>query len=650
MTTSVTHPLLRHWLVALLLFAPLVDGGATYVPATVVRLVALALAIAWLWQAASADGAWRHVTPVDLPIALFLILAALSTVVSPDRYTSLQGFLSLAAGALVFAVAAEVARGAAGRRWIVGTVMVTGIAQAILILAHHAGSAGRPPGTYFNPNYVAMALAMAGALLLALRPATRVGVAGLCAAMAVVGGALLATGSRGGVLAAAAGWSAVGWRRWRWKAAVVAAMSSVLVLLVPNPFSARLRDLSADDPLAYTRLQVWRSAIDRAIDHPFGVGLNLFGQSSQQYAFPIEAEVARYGRRAESAHNDYLQVLAELGPLGFALALWVLGALAVAARAAIGPPSPGEGDSDARPLALGAAGALGCAAVQAAVDTPLHVPALVVQVSALAGVVLASRPAGPLPAVPAWLATLPRTPARVAFAAVVAVASIGVASHGLAYFAYQRALAARDAGDAAGVAAWLDRAVAIAPGSALYHDARAAAALAAFTRSGDPREAAAAEEAMLRAIALDGEDAQRYARLAQLYRAITPADHAIRQRTLKQAVAALEEAERLDPHTAMFVFERAEALVKLDDRWGAIQALERAVQLEPRFLAARLNLARLLAAVGDVAAARSQYAAIEATLARFDSELAHGPLAKIFLAIDRAAVRREAAALPGASG
>ncbi len=38
------------------------------------------------------------------------------------------------------------------------------------------------------------------------------------------------------------------------------------------------------------------------------------------------------------------------------------------------------------------------------------------------------------------------------------------------------------------------------------------------------------------------------------------------------------------------------------------------------------------------------------TAARFDPELAHGPLAKIFLAVDRAAVRREAAALPGASG
>lgn len=641
MSAAERHFLLRYALLTLVALAPLVDGGTTYVPATLIRVGALGLAVGWLWHAAGPGGTWRQATPLDLPVVLFMTLAALSTLASGYPYQSLQAFLGLASGALVFAVAAEITRDRRGAAWLVGIVVGGAVAQALLALAQLAASGNsRPAGTYFNPNHLATALAMAGALLLALEPARRAGKVGRWVAWLLVGSALTATASRGGVLAAVAGWGIVGWWRWRWRAVAAAAAAAVALAVVPSPLTQRLRQLDTRDHLAYTRLQIWQSAVQRSLDHPFGVGLNLFRQSSQQYAFPVEGDVARYGRRAESAHSDYLQILAELGPVGLVLVLWGLGALALHARRVLRDPAPG----DRRPLQIGAAGALAAVATQALVDTPLHVPGLVVQASALAGLLLSAPPTGAEPTATAYLRRPVRWPVRVAVAALGCVAAVGIVRHGLAYLAIQRAGVERAAGPQAALP-WLERAAWLAPDNAAYQESIAAARIAAWRESRDPFQAAAAEQAMLRAIRLDALGAERRARLARLYREVVPADPALRRLALDRAKALYEEAERLDPYECGFPFARADLLLQLGDEGGALAALERAVALEPRFLPARLALARLQAARGERDAARAQYRAIEATLAVYQTRPALGPFAREFLAVDRSAVRREAASL-----
>lgn len=641
MSTALQSSHLRYGLALLLVFAPLVDGGTTYVPATLIRLGALTLVLGWLWAALRPGGTWRQPTPLDLPLAFFLLLAAVSTTASDYPYQSLQAFLTLASGALVLAVAVEVSREPRGPAWIAGAVVAGGLVQALLALVQHAvGNADRPAGTYFNPNHLATALAMTGAFLLAAQPARPALRWSALGASALVSAALVATASRGGVLAAAAGWGVVGWHRWRWRAVALAVAVAIGLTVAPNPLGDRLRYLGAQDPFAYTRLQIWGSAVQRAIDHPFGVGLNLFRQSSQRYAFPVEADVARYGRRAESAHSDYLQTLAELGPAGLLLALWGLTALAVAARRAIRDPDR----TATRPIALGAAGALAAVAAQALVDTLTHVPGLVVPGAALAGLLVAVSPAAAAPArPPAFLGHPPRWRGRAAVAVLGLVAAAGVGRHGLAYYAYTRAQAER--ADPLAARRWLERAASLAPDSARYPDAQAAAAVVAWRASGDPRDALEAEQAMLRAITLDPLDARRRARLAWIYLEIEPVDPTVRQAALDRALAMYEEAERLDPFEAAFPFARSEVLARRRDLDGAAAALARAIDIEPRFLPARLRLARFLAARGDRAGARAQYAEIEATLSAYRDGPARGPFAVEFLAIDRSAVRREAAAL-----
>ena len=300
---------------------------------------------------------------------------------------------------------------------------------------------------------------------------------------------------------------------------------------------------------------------------------------------------------------------------------------------------------DSRALQVGAAGALASVAVQALVDTPLHVPGLVVPAAALAGLLVSDATADGLPGTPAILGPAPRWPARLAVLALGCVAALGIARHGLAYLAGQRADAERAAAGPAAAVPWFERGARLVPESAAYPDSLAAVALAAWKASGDPKYAVAAEQAMLRAIALDPLNARRRARLALVYREIVPADPALRRKAAERARALYEEAERLDPYEAEYPFARAELLAQLGDERGMLAALERAIALEPRLLPARLALARARAARGEVAAARAEYAVIEATLDAYRDGRTGGPRAAEFLAVDRALVRREAASL-----
>jgi tetratricopeptide (TPR) repeat protein len=95
-------------------------------------------------------------------------------------------------------------------------------------------------------------------------------------------------------------------------AAAVAAFALLLALrIVPTQI---FRDAL---PSLGVRAGYWRGAMDMALDHPLGgVGLATFGSHYPRYR-PL------LGHPAQEAHNDYLQVLAELGVPGLLAFLWL---------------------------------------------------------------------------------------------------------------------------------------------------------------------------------------------------------------------------------------------------------------------------------------------------------------------------------------
>lgn len=72
--------------------------------------------------------------------------------------------------------------------------------------------------------------------------------------------------------------------------------------------------------------------------HPWsGVGLGRFYESSEQYGATAIGPILGVERRRENAHNNFLQVTAELGLPGLAALLWMLGAALLPSRMSSAP-------------------------------------------------------------------------------------------------------------------------------------------------------------------------------------------------------------------------------------------------------------------------------------------------------------------------
>jgi len=135
--------------------------------------------------------------------------------------------------------------------------------------------------------------------------------------------------------------------------------------------------------LGSQRYQYWRIALDTGLDHPLAGA----GASGFRVAWLRDRDTDEVVR---DAHSLELETFAELGLVGLALLLALLGATAVAVAAAH-RADPG--------LAAGPAAALVVWALHSAIDWDWEMPALTLVVVVLAGALLAraGRP-GPRPA------------------------------------------------------------------------------------------------------------------------------------------------------------------------------------------------------------------------------------------------------------
>lgn len=152
------------------------------------------------------------------------------------------------------------------------------------------------------------------------------------AAIPAIASGLWLTGSRAALVAAAAAsvlLVPLARRAPRWLARR-AAFAVALALVATLPFAVERLDpplaTGRDLPRAFSvRVEMARTAGRMTVSHPvFGVGVGAFLERSAEYITPaFRAVVPR-----ENAHNNFLQVLTELGIVGFVPFLWVLGSVA----------------------------------------------------------------------------------------------------------------------------------------------------------------------------------------------------------------------------------------------------------------------------------------------------------------------------------
>jgi O-antigen ligase len=175
-------------------------------------------------------------------------------------------------------------------------------------------------------------------------------------------------------------------RKWIPTAAVTLIVIFGFFFLPTNSLLARFADISnTSDISPDARVQIWRDATRLVKDYPwFGCGMGAFESCFLKYKTVAPMFTVDY------AHNDYLQVLAELGLFGFAAGLLFVGRVFQRAVRAIFHSS----SIDGRHLAIACVASMIAILLHSFVDFNIYVPAngmLFAWIAGIAGVYLTRR-------------------------------------------------------------------------------------------------------------------------------------------------------------------------------------------------------------------------------------------------------------------
>jgi O-antigen ligase len=615
MSTSSSFRLDRPLIVlgGLTVFAPLIDGGTTHLPVFIIRLSLLLTMTAWAMVSLRSGRVTLLPSRLFLPVLVFLAWAVFSVVRSPYTAISLQWLLSIFSYGLMLFLVVHLVACPRQVRWLVTVILGMGLFEAVVGIWQFVWlGQSRATGTFFNPNFFATyeAAVFAAAFgLLCFREQSNSRpwetlflwiTAGLCVIGFVLGQ------SRGALLALIAAVAVVGLYRFGKRFVVVIVVALIAGALVPNPLQQRVLTVGAKDPYAYTRLAIWKNSLERVVDHPWGVGLGLYKYTSFQYRFPVESAIARYGKRAESAHNEYLQMAVELGLVGLGLFLTGAVVLGLEVRETLkGPLEPWE-----RGLAIGLTGGILGILVHGAVDSAFHEPALVLLAILFAGLILVVKRLRQPEGVSVWAVPFPYHPVRVVLVGAVAVlCALLIVQPAAAWFAFDKGEVELASGREDLAFEWFQRATLIDPGTTSYRDVLALAEVRLFQQSGDPQWLLRAIDELaicLELNPLDGRFAHRLGTLHMLLAdRVGPGPQ--QQDLRRQAAAYYEQAVQLDPYSPFNYHE----LGKL--RWAqgreeeAVALFRRAIGYEPNFLPARAQLAELSLQIGQREVAAGEY-------------------------------------------
>jgi O-antigen ligase len=437
-----------------------------------------------------------------------------------------------------------------------------------------------------NPNHLAALLAFgaAVAVLETRRASGRVRWAALGLA-AVLGLTVLATGSRGGVLALAVGIGAaalLGRKR-----ALLAVAGVVVFAAAALAGVYAVRFASSPDPFAHERVRIWRVVAETWSEQPLtGIGPGNLAHLYHQHNFPSPVSFARYGRSVRNADSTYLQILAEQGLLG-AVALAVLRVVLLlrAARPREGIPRHAGAAPYAALLVAGLFTDLASAPVLVWAPLVLYGSTAVCRVDRRSAPPRRIRVAGLL----CGLALV----GLAAWAAVLAP-----------YLSHRCESRAAESGDHTFRYPLLLRATTrnpIAPGPPRALGRR---------WMGDVRISLLAWSQFATAAHLAPLDPRPRTGLGRLFFRLHQ-EAGEEEGAARRAISRYREAVRLDPYNPFLRVEAAGVLGTLGEEEEAVGYLEEAVELEPYFLRGRVELVRARLRRGEMDAVRRELSELQ---------------------------------------
>jgi len=332
----------------LLLFGPLAFGAVEVWSISMVQVGACLVFALWAVRQVAAGELEIVRNPLFLPILVFagLVLGQLATGRTAYRAdTSSSAMLYFTYGLLCFLVVQCLGRASQVKAlaWVLSGygfgiamfALIEGVAaNGKLYWLRSLPSDGWIYGPYVNHNHYAGLMEMLTPIPLVISFADgvrdhRKALAALVAA--VMASTIFLSGSRGGMAAFAAQMALLAGlmitRRKNWRAtlglcAFLVIALGLLVWLGGGEFVERLASIhngSRAELSGGTRLTIdhdaWRMFLQKPI---FGWGLGVFPEIYPQFS-SLSTNL-----KAGMAHNDYLQLLVEMGALGFATCLWFL--------------------------------------------------------------------------------------------------------------------------------------------------------------------------------------------------------------------------------------------------------------------------------------------------------------------------------------
>jgi putative inorganic carbon (HCO3(-)) transporter len=317
------------------------------------RFVILIIPLFWLLRKAVA-GRFFPATPYNGALLLLVGMLAVGYFVSFDPALSLPKLAGVLMGVALLAAIVDY-----GRRFslwpIVAVFLLMGLVMAVVgllganweppfeflngaraLLARPAPGIPGAVGGIVNSNELAGALGWVTPLALAcclglgrqLWRNNRIGLALLLAITPLLGFILIATSSRGGILALVAGVSVVLalFLPSRWRLVLIVGLTITLAVIVSYAVNSLEQDLVGDALGLSGRMEIWSRALLAIADFPLtGVGLNAFRRVVHQlyplFSVPADIDLGH-------AHNHILQAALDLGLPGLVsyLAIWLISA------------------------------------------------------------------------------------------------------------------------------------------------------------------------------------------------------------------------------------------------------------------------------------------------------------------------------------
>lgn len=313
---------INYILIAIVCFLPLFNGGKGFGAFCAVNVLLFGLGLWVMYRLRKKDqvliaavpqfNAWVSWFYIIVLLNLFFTVYLYATVIEWIRITGyilLYLLLSLTAGSDRKSFTSLI------RQTLVLVIIFSSIEAIIIIIQTLLRLA--PRGTMPNENvaasYILIGLMGMLAYVLFNYETTRRKKAMVILSALVLMGALLLSHSRGILIALVAATGVLiklKYKKW----GLTAVFLTALAILAFSPISFFDTVFKINTPYSYRRIYIWQSAWEIIKTRPcFGWGMGNFGLAYPRFNMPSFDTVLHYGKITRFAHNEFLQIAAEMG-------------------------------------------------------------------------------------------------------------------------------------------------------------------------------------------------------------------------------------------------------------------------------------------------------------------------------------------------